>query len=320
VRGRARSPKLGIFQSGSHRIVDIPSCPVHHPLINRVAAAVKRAVRATGTAPYAERPHVGLLRYVQVVVERPSGTAQLVLVCNDDDPESATPLAEAVQAELGDALHSLWWNGQPERTNTILGPHWKHLHGPEAVRERILDTDVFFPPGAFGQSNLPLADRLVERIASLTPEGARVAEFYAGCGAIGVPLIGRASEMHLNERGEHSLLGLELSIEARPAELRRPARVHAGDAGEQPALYELLPSCDLAIVDPPRKGLEPALIDALIERPPTQLVYVSCGVDSLLEEARQLTESGAYRLVSLETYALFPFTEHVETLAIFGRR
>jgi 23S rRNA (uracil1939-C5)-methyltransferase len=320
VRGRARSPKIGIFQSGSHRIVDIPRCPVHHPLINRVAAGIKQAVRATGTSPYAERPHVGLLRYVQVVVERTSGTAQLVLVCNDDAPESAAPLAEAVRAELGDALHSLWWNGHTERSNTILGPHWKLMHGADAVRERILETDVFFPPGAFGQSNLPLADRLVERIASLAPEDARIVEFYSGCGAIGVPLLRHAGELHLNERGEHSLRGLELSLEARPAELRRRAKVHPGDAGAQPALYELLPSCDLAIVDPPRKGLEPALIDALTERPPAHLVYVSCGVDSFLEEARQLTESGALRLVSLESYALFPFTEHVETLAVFGRR
>ncbi len=51
VRGRAASPKIGIFQQGTHRIVDIPRCPVHHPTINEVVAALKQAIRETGTAP-----------------------------------------------------------------------------------------------------------------------------------------------------------------------------------------------------------------------------------------------------------------------------
>ncbi|HVM64194.1 MAG TPA: hypothetical protein VMU14_04980, partial [Acidimicrobiales bacterium] len=50
VRGRATSPKVGIFQEGSHRIVDMPQCLVHHPGVNVVAAAAKAAIRATGTA------------------------------------------------------------------------------------------------------------------------------------------------------------------------------------------------------------------------------------------------------------------------------
>ena len=84
VRGRSASPKLGVFQEGSHRIVDVPRCLVHHPLINEVAAAVKQAVRDSGVAPYAERVHRGELRYVQVAVERSSASAQVVLVGNSD--------------------------------------------------------------------------------------------------------------------------------------------------------------------------------------------------------------------------------------------
>jgi tRNA/tmRNA/rRNA uracil-C5-methylase (TrmA/RlmC/RlmD family) len=49
VRGRARSPKIGSFAAGTHDVVDIPRCRVHHPLINEVA----NAVRAGDTAiPY----------------------------------------------------------------------------------------------------------------------------------------------------------------------------------------------------------------------------------------------------------------------------
>src|SRR5262245_55546382 len=145
VRGRAASPKLGVFQEGSHRIVDIPRCLVHHPLVNEVSAAVKTAVRRTGVAPYAERAHRGLLRSVQVVIERRSHSAQVVLVANDDAPRALEPLAGELERHLGRRLHSLWWNGNPTRTNTILGPLWHRWSGPDSVCEELGGAQVFFP-------------------------------------------------------------------------------------------------------------------------------------------------------------------------------
>jgi len=96
VRGRAASPKIGIFQEGSHRVVDIPHCLVHHPLVNEVAAITKAALRRTGVSPYADRAHRGMLRYLQVVVERRSGTAQVVLVANDESPDALEPVAREI--------------------------------------------------------------------------------------------------------------------------------------------------------------------------------------------------------------------------------
>ncbi|HXP66784.1 MAG TPA: hypothetical protein VN815_15005, partial [Steroidobacteraceae bacterium] len=41
IRGRVGSPKLGLFELDTHRVVHIPNCVVHHPLINRVANVVR---------------------------------------------------------------------------------------------------------------------------------------------------------------------------------------------------------------------------------------------------------------------------------------
>jgi len=73
------------------------------------------------------------------------------------------------------------------------------------------------------------------------------------------------------------------------------------------------------MVDPPRRGLGPDVLAALVDSPPARLAYVSCGLPALLHEARALA-AGPLRLVGLEAYALFPHTEHVETLALFERR
>src|SRR5689334_12930764 len=97
IRGRAASPKIGIFQQHTHRITDVPRCVVHHPLVNDVAGAVKRAVRRTGVTLYGDGSHRGLLRYLQVVVERPSQSAQVVLVANDVTPDALAPTAELVR-------------------------------------------------------------------------------------------------------------------------------------------------------------------------------------------------------------------------------
>lgn len=316
VRGRAASPKIGIFQEGTHRIVDVPRCLVHHPLVNDVAAAVKDAIRATGTPPYADHPHRGVLRAVQVVVARATESAQVVLVANGDDPGDVAGVATHLEQALGDRLHSLWWNGNPERTNVVLGRDWARLAGPEAVRETIGGASVYFPPGAFGQANLDLADRIVAQAAVWVPDDARVLELHAGSGAIGLGLLGSA-DVAFNEIDPASLAGLAMGLAAAPPTARRRATVLAGPAASHAGRVA---AADVVIVDPPRRGLEPELLAALAADPPACLVAVSCNPDAFLAEARRLLAGGRLALTALVAFALFPQTGHTETVARFERR
>ena len=321
VRGRAASPKIGIFQAGSHKIADIPRCHVHHEVVNRVAALLKEAIRATATEPYAEGPHRGCVRAVQVVVERRSRTAQVVVVTNDADPSRAISLWDDFETRLRAAgvFQSLWWNGNPERTNTILGSRFELLAAADDesegwVRESIGGADVFFPPGAFGQSHLELADDLVAKIHSFSGDAEHVAECYAGCGSIGLGLVARGANLAFNEQNPAGIEGLERGLDALGA--RDRARVFPGAAGER---LDVLGGAQVAIVDPPRKGLDAPLRVRLAGGAVDRVAYVSCGLDSLERDAAALVEPGRMKLVSVEPFALFPFTEHVETLALFER-
>jgi 23S rRNA (uracil1939-C5)-methyltransferase len=315
IRGRADAPKLGIFEAGSHRAVHIPRCLVHHPVVNRVAATVRSTLAQHRVPTYSDAAHAGLARYLQVVVERESLRAQVTIVTNGSSPEPLTAFFTDLQSALGEDLQGLWWNGNPERTNTILGPHWQHLHGEQHVADRSGDARIFYPPSAFGQSNLELAMQLAARVRELARPGQRVAELYAGVGAIGLGLAGVASSLHLNELGEGSLAGLRRGVAALPDAQRSKVQIHPGAAGEHAAVVA---ECDLVIADPPRKGLDKALLSALVSAPPERFVYVSCDIDSFERDARELL--GPFRLTSLAAYDLFPHTEHVETLAVFERR
>ncbi|MCP5066015.1 MAG: hypothetical protein GY946_05550, partial [bacterium] len=231
VRGNAQNPKIGLFQAESHRIVHTPRCPVHHPLINDTAGELRDAIRETGIRPYADKPHRGALRYLQLVVERSTDRIQVVLVGCGESPEVLGDLPEAVEKRLGNRLQGLFFNAQPNRTNTILGPGMLQLAGEPATVESIAGVDVHFPPGAFGQNHLPLFERAVERITGLVPNDSTIAEFYCGVGAIGLSLLGNSEAIRFNERSPDGLVGLALGLAARPNSERDRALVIQGEAG-----------------------------------------------------------------------------------------
>jgi len=316
IRGRLGAPKLGMFELGTHRVVHIPNCVVQHPLINRVAAVVRRALVDAEIAPYAEAVHRGLARYLQVVVERSSETAQVVIVGNSPTAEPFTDCFELIRDRLGDELHSLWFNSQCERSNTILGRQFTHWCGPPSVVERCGGAAVHYPPGAFGQNNLDIAQRIVEYVREQVPAGSRVAEFYAGVGAIGLSLLPRVSHLRMNEASPPSLQGLALGLDALAPAEQEKVEVVAGSAGTMATAAR---DADVVIADPPRKGLDPELVAQLVDDPPARFVYVSCGLESFLADTQRLTSSGAMRLSDLRVFNLMPYTEHVETVACFER-
>jgi 23S rRNA (uracil1939-C5)-methyltransferase len=316
IRGRLGSPKLGLFESGTHRVVHIPHCSVQHPLINRAAAVVRRALVDARVTSYSDKAHLGFARYLQVVVERSSQTAQVVIVANSGTVEPLRVCFDLIRERLGSDLHSLWFNANVERSNTILGPDFRNWCGPAAVVERFGGAAVHYPPGAFGQNNLGIAESIIEHVRAQIPQGAQVAEFYAGVGAIGLSVLDRAGEIQMNEVSPQSLQGLELGLAELDAANRAKVSVLPGSAG---AARLAASGAQVVIADPPRKGLDPELTGFLAEYPPERFVYVSCGLESFLNDAARLTSGGKLRLAALTAFNLLPFTEHVETVARFER-
>jgi tRNA/tmRNA/rRNA uracil-C5-methylase (TrmA/RlmC/RlmD family) len=316
IRGRPGALKLGMFEAGSHRVVTIPDCVIHDPLINRVSAVVRRALIDADVPPYVESVHRGIARYLQVVVERSSRAAQVVLVGNSATAAPVAGALDLIRERLGEELHSLWFNAQCARTNTILGAHFEPWCGPPAVIERFGGAAVHYPPGAFGQSNLEIAEHIVGHVRDRVPPGSIVAEFYAGVGAIGLSLLERVKRIRMNEVAPASLQGLALGLEALAPADRAKIEVLDGPAGE---CASAAAGVDIVIADPPRKGLDPALVAQLGVDPPQRFIYVSCGLESLLVDTERLTAGGGLRLRGLSAFNLMPYTGHVETVACFER-
>ncbi|MCA9320817.1 MAG: hypothetical protein KDB53_08790 [Planctomycetes bacterium] len=316
VRGRTSSPKIGLFQAGSHRIVDIPNCPLHHPLINEAAAVIRSAVRQLGIAPYAEGPHRGKLRYLQITVARAEERAQIVYVMNGLGASATRPLAELVATGLGkERVHSQWWNGHSERGNAIFGRDFERLSGEAWFQDEVAGTPCFHHPGGFLQAQAEVFDELARQARAAVPPGARVTEFHCGAGGIGLGLLERVAHLAFNEMSPFGVAGLRHALAQGAAPLGRavilegPAEAHLAAIG----------ASDLIIADPPRRGLGPALLDALTASPPQRLVVLHCGFRAFLSDAAHLAGARKMRLVSAAAAELMPWTDQVETLTVWER-
>lgn len=316
IRGRLGSPKLGLFEQGSHRVVHIPTCSVQHPLINRVAAVVRRALAEARVTCYSDKAHLGLARYLQVTVERSSQSAQVVIAANCSTPEPLAACLDLIRERLGAELHSLWFNASEERSNVIFGPRFDNWCGPASIVECFGGPSVHYPPGAFIQNNPEIAEHIIAHVRARIPAGARIAEFYAGSGAIGLSVLAQAGEIRMNEINPHALAGLELGLAELDATMRARITVIPGAAGLALAAAT---DAEVIIADPPRKGLDPELTQYLADNPPQRFIYVSCDLESLCSDTARLESRGRLRLSALRAFNLLPFTEHVETVAEFAR-
>lgn len=113
------------------------------------------------------------------------------------------------------------------------------------------------------------------------------------------------------------MAGLELGIAALPPADRRRTTVRPGPAAD---CLDAISGADVVIADPPRKGLDAVVLARLVAAPPARLVVVSCSLAAFLRETAALRASGRTVLRALAPFVLFPYTDHVETVALFERR
>ena len=210
ARGKADPLALGLFARGTHDLVEIPGCVVHHPRINQAARYVADVANAAGVRAYDEKTGDGHLRYAQLTAvasaERGAAhldedaTVQVALVWNGRPPVVGASMPAALRRFIdalvgGDVdaalLHGVWVNFNDSSTNEIVSAdskNWRHAHGPAYQWSRHGDARVCYAPGSFLQANTEAYNALLSAVRRHVPAGSAVSELYAGAGAIGLSL------------------------------------------------------------------------------------------------------------------------------------
>lgn len=311
--GRLRA---GFYRRGTHRIVNMNHCPVLDPRLDGLIAPLKADLEASDWPVDRDCQEGGGLRHLALRLGSHSGELLITLVSSHDALDGLEILA-AQWMQRWPALVGVCLNLQPRPTNTLLGPETRVVMGRGWVEERFCDLSLRISADTFFQVHTQQAERVVPLVLAALdglPPGVMV-DAYCGIGTYSLPVAAAGWQVH----------GIELSPEA-----VHQAKTNAHENGlSQRASFEAgvvatclgdhLVHCDVLFLDPPRKGLEPATLQAIVANPPAHLLYLSCDPATLARDLAQLVESCHYRLASLQPIDFFPQTSHVETLAVLRR-
>ncbi len=301
---------LGAFQPRSHKVVDTRECVVVEERISASLPPLRRALEATGLASYDEATATGSLRYA-VVRTSLADAVTIALVTTPATPRE--PLARAARALVRNGhAEGVVWVRNPSRGGAILTGEVECLAGSPLLRERfgavVVDLDI----ASFTQVNRAAAAAMYEALCDSVEGARRAVDLYCGAGAIAFHLVQRGIAVLGIERHAPAITAARAA--ARDAGIH--ARFEASDA-EAAQLAEFRP--DLVVVNPPRKGLSLAVVDALVRAAPQTIAYLSCAPTSLARDLARLDAAG-YVIQTVQPFDLMPGTSQVETLCICRRQ
>ena len=315
VGGTADAPCVGFFAPRSHAIIPIDRCQNAMPPADDVSRAVLDWMKANHVAPYQEETHTGLVRHIVTRVNR-QHQALVTLAINGTSIPKAEDLWRALQP-LG--VIGLVLNENREKTNVILGRTFRTLYGESTLKDVLCGLEFDLSPAAFFQVNPQQTEVLYQTaldFAELQP-GDRLCDVYCGAGTISLMMAKHCKEV----------LGIEIVPQAIDNAKQNAQRNGIPNADFRcGAAEEVLPALvdeglrpDVIVIDPPRKGVEPAVIDAIAKAAPRTVVYVSCNVATQARDAALLCERG-YRLEKVQPVDMFCWTSGVECVARFTRQ
>jgi len=308
----------GFYKSRSHEIIDMPTCLVQTEVADAIIAEVKKLVAELGISPYDEVKNEGVLRHV--VIRKGFKTGEIMVIFITKTPY--LPQEKALYQPLLEkfpAIKSIVHNINPKVTNVIFGDVTKTIYGADYITDTLDGLGFLISARSFYQVN-PLQTEVLYKTAVDYAEIGMddiVFDAYCGIGTITLFLARKAKLVY----------GVEIVADA-IADARKNAEIN----GISNAIFEtgkseiVIPRLindgiipDVIVVDPPRKGCDKALLDAIISAKPKRVVYVSCDSATLARDV-QILELGGYKLEKVQPVDMFCQTSHVECVALMSRK
>lgn len=312
----ADGPRVGFFRARSHEVIDAEDCLLQPLAATRLREAFKLWMERYQVPAYDERVHGGLIRHFYVRVNQ-RGQSLCAVIANGTDLPHQEELVQALRRAEPD-LAGVVLSVNQEKTNVILGKTHRCLWGRDYLEDTLCGLTFRLSVPSFYQVNREQAEVLYGRALAFAGLTGRetVLDLYCGIGtitlvmarqagrAIGAEVIPAAVEDAKANAARNGVTNAEFLC----ADAAQAAQTLA-DRGLRP---------DVICVDPPRKGLAPAVIDAIVQMAPQRLVYVSCDPATLARDVKRMEEQG-YVLQRAEAVDLFPRTAHVETVVLLSK-
>ena len=308
---------VGFYAEKTHKVIPSTDCALQPAIFGEIGRFVCRFADENGWSVYNEEAGKGLLRHLYLREGKSTGEIMVCLVVNGDKLTGEASFARELCAAFP-RVKSVMLNINRKNTNVVLGRDYRTLAGDGHIEDILCGKRFRIAPAAFYQVNHDGAELLygVAAKRAALSEGETLLDLYCGIGTIGLSLADKDTRV----------VGVEIVESAVRCAKENAARngmentcFFCGDAGDAESLVnEALEKCGdkdktTVVVDPPRKGLDEALIRYLAKKEMGKIVYVSCDPDTLARDCAMFRELG-YAIGHVTPVDMFPKTGHVESV------
>jgi len=307
---------IGLHAPGRFdRILDIDACLLQSDKMNKIFGTVRKWAKEYKIPLNNPKNYTGFLRSCMIRQGYHSGEIMVNIVTRKEDPNLLQPLIDML-TEWHPDITSCVNNITDSKGDISRGDREILLFGDSVIHDRIGDLNYEISANAFFQTNTRAAEILYSTIADFADLNSScvIWDLYCGTGSIAMYLSKHVKKVY----------GFELVAGA----LRNATRNAAANKIENCEFYEAnldkfvqnnaaliasLDKPDIAIVDPPRSGLNPKFLNQLVQLKPRQIIYVSCNPASQARDLDILSDD--YNVLKIQPVDMFPHTPHIETVA-----
>lgn len=307
--------ELGLKEYGSwNRYIDLTTCLLLDEATPKILELARSLAHELGWEPWDARKHTGQFRYVIIRLGRNTQQRLIHLLVRD-----LSSVRDTQKARLRECFApwctSLILGENTKTTDVSYAERIEALIGEEFLEEDVGNVRYRIHPNAFFQTNTVMAAELQARtITALGPiDSKTVLDLYGGIGFFGIACAKRGASVIGQELDPFAVAEAQKNADLN--QVRERCSFASGPVERLPAETW---QADAAIIDPPRAGLHPKALEALIAHGPKRVVYVSCNYHSFIREWEHMQQ--AYDLVQIEPLDLFPQTPHVEVIHTLVRR
>ncbi len=303
--------KIGYYQTYSHLVVDHDFCPINERPINIGLSIIKRYIRQSKVEIYDEERHRGNLRHL--IIRSGVNTGQLHLTFVTRDRVLPEKLYGGLERELN-GLVGIVQNVNPDRTNRILGKTNLVHRGREYLEEKIGNKILRIGPATFFQVNTKIVEMMGEKVLELlSPQGQEILlDLYSGIGTFGISIAERVVKVIAIEENSQAVhYGME---NTRVNNIKNIEFIQ----GRVEKQISGIKKADLVIIDPPRKGIDPSVIENLARLKTEKILYISCNPATFARDGNRFSKKG-FRISRCYIFDMFPQTYHMEIVGLLVR-
>ena len=270
--------KIGFFAPRSHDIIDMESCLIQDEIGDKVVKLTREWIEKFNIRPYnvdGEYDEKGVVRHIMIRRGFTTNEVMVVLVTNGEKLPHKEEFVDLMVKNIP-GIKSVIQNINSKKTNVILGLESKTLWGEDTISDYIGDFRFNISPLSFFQVNPTQTEVLYGKAleyANLTGNE-EVFDAYCGTGTITLFLSQKAKKVYGVEIIPQAIDNAWINAKENKVE---NVEFFVGESEVViPDLINKGVKADVVVVDPPRKGCDKKLLDAITNIDAKKIVYVSC--------------------------------------------